>query len=140
MQVLNFFCLKKKNLKKVLLSIGSQVIINLIRKELRCFVFLCLTVNVIVIMTFRSSYPPEMFVEKGVLKICSKFKGEYPCLSLISINLIWNFIEIALIKLIWNFIEIALRHECSPVNLLRTCRTPLTNTCYLLHLLLDFHL
>ena len=128
MQVLNFFCLKKKNLKKVLLSIGSQVIINLIRKELRCFVFLCLTVNVIVIMTFRSSYPPEMFVEKGVLKICSKFKGEYPCLSLISI------------KLIWNFIEIALRHECSPVNLLRTCRTPLTNTCYLLHLLLDFHL
>ena len=128
MQVLNFFCLKKKNLKKVLLSIGSQVIINLIRKELRCFVFLCLTVNVIVIMTFRSSYPPEMFVEKGVLKICSKFKGEHPCLSLISI------------KLIWNFIEIALRHECSPVNLLRTCRTPLTNTCYLLHLLLDFHL
>ena len=54
---------------------------------------------------FRSSRP-EVLLEKYVLKICSKFTGEYPCRSLISI------------RLLWNFIEITLRHECSPVNLL----------------------
>ena len=27
---------------------------------------------------FRSS-PPEMFLGKGVQKICSKFPGEHPC-------------------------------------------------------------
>ena len=47
-----------------------------------------------------------MFLGKGVLEICSKFTGEYPCRSVISI------------KLQSNFIEIKLRNECSPVNLL----------------------
>ena len=47
---------------------------------------------------------PEVFLGKGVLKICSKFKEEHPCRSAISI------------KLQTNFIEIALRHGCSPVN------------------------
>ena len=32
---------------------------------------------------FRSS-PPEVFLEKGVLKKCSKFAGEHPCQSVIS--------------------------------------------------------
>ena len=36
----------------------------------------------------------------------SKFTGEHPGRSAISI------------KLLWNFIEIILRHECSPANLL----------------------
>ena len=31
----------------------------------------------------RSS-PPEVFLGKGVLKICSKFTGEHPCRSMIS--------------------------------------------------------
>ena len=31
----------------------------------------------------RSSRPEE-FLGKGVLKICSKFKGEHPCRSVIS--------------------------------------------------------
>ena len=31
----------------------------------------------------RSSHP-EVFLEKGVLKICSKFTGEHPCRSEIS--------------------------------------------------------
>ena len=57
----------------------------------------------------------EVFLVKGVLKICSKFTGEYPCRSVISI------------KLQSNFIEIALRHGCSPVNLLHIFRTPFTN-------------
>ena len=55
--------------------------------------------------------PPEVFLEKGVLKICSKLTGEHPCLSVISI------------KLLCNFIEITLRHGCSPVNLLNIFRT-----------------
>ena len=62
---------------------------------------------------FRSSHP-EVFLKKGVLKICNKFTGEHPCRSAISI------------KLQSNFIEITLRHGCSPVNLLPYFRTPFT--------------
>ena len=62
-------------------------------------------------MISRSS-PPELFLGKGVLKICSKFTGEHTYPSVISI------------KLLCNFIEIALRHGCSPVNLLHIFRTP----------------
>ena len=43
----------------------------------------------------RTSHP-EVFLEKGVLKICSKYTGEYPCRSVISIKLQSNFIEITL--------------------------------------------
>ena len=43
----------------------------------------------------RSSHP-EVFLEKGVLKICSKFTGEHPCRSAISMKLQSKFIEIAL--------------------------------------------
>ena len=60
--------------------------------------------------TYRSSHS-EVFLGKGVLKICSKFTGEYPCRSAISI------------KLLCNFVETAVRHECSPVNLLHISRT-----------------
>ena len=45
-----------------------------------------------------------MFLGKGVLKIWSKFTGEHPCRSAISI------------KLQSNVIEITLPHGCSPVN------------------------
>ena len=57
-------------------------------------------------LKYRSS-PPEKFLRKGVLKICSKFTGEYPCQSAISIKLICIFIEITLLR------------GCSPVNLLQ---------------------
>ena len=40
----------------------------------------------------------EVFLRKGVMKICSKHTGEHPCRSAISINLQSNFIEI-----IWVF-------------------------------------
>ena len=53
-----------------------------------------------------------MFLRKGALKICSKFTGEHPCRSVISI------------KLQSNFIKIALWHGCSPANLLHVFRTP----------------
>ena len=58
----------------------------------------------------RSS-PSEIFLGKRVLKICSKFTGEHPCRSRISI------------KLHCNFTEIALQHGCSSVNLLYIFRT-----------------
>ena len=58
-----------------------------------------------------------MFLGKGVLKICSKFTGEHPCRSVISI------------KFLCNFIETKLQHGCSLVNLLHIFRTPfLKNT------------
>ena len=60
----------------------------------------------------RSSQP-DVFLVKGVLKICSKFTGEYPCRSVILIKLL---------QLYWN--EITLRHGYSPVNLLLIFRTP----------------
>ena len=59
----------------------------------------------------------EVFLVKGVLKTCSKYTGEHPRQSVISI------------KLQSDFIEIAPRHRCSPVNLLHIFRTPfLKNT------------
>ena len=74
---------------------------------------------------YRSSRP-EVFLGKGVLKIWSKFAGEHPCRSAISI------------KLLCIFIEIAFRHGCFPVNLLHIFRTPfLKNTSG--RLLLDIH-
>ena len=62
-------------------------------------------------VTYRSSHP-EVFLGKGVLKICDKFTGEHPCRSAISI------------KLLCNFIQTTLRHGCSPANLLDIFRTP----------------
>ena len=63
----------------------------------------------------RSS-PLEVFLGKGVLKICSKFKGEHPCWSVILLKF--------LLKLLSNFIEITLRHGCSAVNLLHFFGVP----------------
>ena len=64
----------------------------------------------------RSSRP-EVFLGKGVPKICSKSTGEHPCWIAISI------------KLQSKIIEITIRHGCSPVNLLHIFRTPfLKNT------------
>ena len=60
---------------------------------------------------FFGSSRPEVFLQKGVLKIWSKFTGEHPCRSATSI------------KSFCKFIEIALRHGCSPENLLHIFRT-----------------
>ena len=59
-----------------------------------------------------------MFLRKSVLKICSKFRGEQPCPSVISI------------KLLCNFIEITLQRGCSPVYLLQIFRTPFYKHTY----------
>ena len=54
-----------------------------------------------------SSATPETFLGKVVLKICSKFTGEHPDRSVISI------------KLQRNFVDITLRHGCSLLNIFR---------------------
>ena len=61
--------------------------------------------------SFKSSHQ-DVFLRKGVVKISSKFTGEHPCRSAISI------------KLQSNFIEITLRHGCSPANLVYNFGTP----------------
>ena len=66
---------------------------------------------------FRSNRPEE-FLVKGFPKICSKFTGEQPCQSVISI------------KLRSNFVEITPLHGCSPVNLLHIFRTPFSKNTY----------
>ena len=65
-----------------------------------------------VLRIFRSSRL-ELFSRRCVLKICSKFTGEHPCRSSISI------------RLLCNFIEVTHRHGCCPVNLQHIFRTPL---------------
>ena len=52
-----------------------------------------------------------VFLGKGVLIICSKFRGENPYRNVVSI------------KLQSNFIEITLRHGSYPVNLVHFIRT-----------------
>ena len=64
------------------------------------------------------SNSPEVFLGKGILKICSKCTGERQCRKVISIKLL---------KLQSNFIEITLQHGCSPVNLLHIFRTCFPN-------------
>ena len=46
--------------------------------------------NLCIEAIFRSSHP-EVFLGKDVLKICSKFTGEHPCRSAISITLLCIF-------------------------------------------------
>ena len=67
----------------------------------------------------RSSYP-EVFLVKGVLKICGKFTGEQPCRNVTSIKLQSKSIKLQ-IKL-----QFTLRHECSPVSLLHIFRMHLS--------------
>ena len=102
---------RKMNGYKLLKRTRSKMFkLNPISEELRFFS----SWNQII---FKSS-PPEVFLGKVVLKICSKFTGEYPCQSVISI------------KLQIKFIEITLRYGCCLLNLLHISRTPFPmNTC-----------
>ena len=62
--------------------------------------------------TILKIIPQQVFLGKSFLKIGSKFTGEHPYQSVISI------------KLLCNSIEIKLWYGCSPVNFLHTSRTP----------------
>ena len=61
-----------------------------------CFYFLRISSQHTTLSTDYRSSPPEVFLGKGDVKICSKFKGEHPCQSAISVKLFCNVIEIAL--------------------------------------------
>ena len=65
----------------------------------------------LVLKSMIRSSPPDVFLGKVILKICSKFTKENPYQSVISI------------KLLCNFIEIVLRHGYSPVTLLHIFKT-----------------
>ena len=67
----------------------------------------------IIFYNVRSSHS-EVFLEKDVLKIRSKFTGEQLCSPRRTP------------RRTPNFIEITLRHGCSPVNLLQIFRTSFT--------------
>ena len=77
------------------------------------------------ISNYRSS-PPQVFLRKGVLKICSKFAGEHPCRSVISIKLLCQRPTTLLKK--------RLRHICFPVNFAKFLRAPffIEHFCWLL--------
>ena len=64
--------------------------------------------DLIQILFIEKSSSPEVFLGKGVLKICSMFKGEHLCRSVISVKLLWF----------------------SPVNLLYIFRTPFYKNTY----------
>ena len=59
-----------------------------------------------------------MFLEKGIMKICSTLTGEHPFQSVNSV------------KLLRNFIEITLWHGCSPVNLMHIFCIPSQSNSY----------
>ena len=47
----------------------------------------------LLLTTLQWSSRPEVFIGKAVLKICSKFAGEHPCRSLISIKLLATLLK-----------------------------------------------
>ena len=82
--------------------------------------YISLNINTIAIALFRTRgcgrSSPEVFLGKGVLKICRKFTGEHPCQSAISI------------KLQSKFFQITLQQGNSSVNVLYIFRTPFYRT------------
>ena len=71
---------RTKGLKKGFLSLRQSA-----QKTTKIFIECIITFKVIFkSAVFRSSHP-EVFLQKGVLKICSKFTGEHPRRSAISI-------------------------------------------------------
>ena len=51
---------------------------------LTSFMYCSSTANVLVVIKVYSSSHPEVFIQKGVLKICSKFTEEHSCRSAVS--------------------------------------------------------
>ena len=65
-----------------------------------------------VFLYFEKKPLPDVFFGKVALKVCTKFTGEHPCRSVISI------------KLLCNFNEITCRYEYTPINLPHIFRKP----------------
>ena len=60
----------------------------------------------------RNSHP-EVFLEKSVLKICSKFTGEHPCRSLISIKLLKNIFSLEHLCTVASELAVQLTYDSS---------------------------
>ena len=63
-----------------------QIIVNSFRCDFRCQIEQIDIKDLSNHSEFRSS-PPDVLLQKNVLKICRKFTGEHPCWSAISIKL-----------------------------------------------------
>ena len=112
---------------------GSQPISTLLFLLFRFFVVLSFILeNIIISARFMDittniglrifknhgrSRPTELFLGKGVLKMCNKFTEKYQCWSMI-LPLKCDFNKQS------NFIEIVLPHRCSPVNLSPIFKSP----------------
>ena len=80
-------------------------------------IIIFIMITIISIISIRGSLP-EVFLYALKIWKFTKFTGEHPCRSVISI------------KLLCSFIEIALRHGCSPVNLLHIFRILFPKSTY----------
>ena len=116
------WALRNKLVQAWLCSIVTLLLLNIKLWTLivnnSCFLSAPRTTNNIIVFfsnslgwMFYGSSRPEVFLKKGMLKICRKFTGENPCRSVISI------------KLQSRFIQIVLRHGFPPVNFLHIFRT-----------------
>ena len=86
--------------------------------------------NLSVSPAFHPDFQSQL--RRAVLKTCSKFTGEHPCQSAVSISLLCNFIEVTL------------RNGCFPVNLLHISKhlfliSPLMGCFWTSHVLTGFH-
>ena len=92
------------------MQIKSQ---NNISKGILTLPFANFVISCLIVLLCQSGLEAALHIlRKCVLKLCSRFTGEYSCQNAISIELQCNFIEITL------------RHGCSPVNFPHIFRTP----------------
>ena len=95
------------------------MLIVLMKRPLYLFIYSFIYLFIYLAVIHALVFPPN--ISLGKLRnippeICSSFTGEHPCWSVISI------------KLLFNFVEITLQYGCSPVNLLHIVRTPFIRT------------
>ena len=82
--------------------IGKKNIIKVDWRNDNCKVWLIFyKFTLLCLYGFKSSRP-DVFLGKGVLKICSKLTGEHSCRSVISIKLQSNFYGEVALQLYWN--------------------------------------
>ena len=69
----------------VLKTNSKSLFVSRLQNILKTLLDLNIISSLFSLIMFRSSHP-EVFLGKGVLQICSKFTGEHPCQSVISIE------------------------------------------------------
>ena len=89
---------------------------------------------------FRSSHP-KVFLEKDVLKICSKFTGEHPCQSLISpfLKNTSGWLFLAFTRQVVLLLSIIQKHVITHSPLLDISYIPHFKSCVCLCILFNKH-